>query len=312
MRLGRGGRLALGAAATLGAAGLVLRSLGSNSRRSPHPVFRGGPLLIAHRGGAELAPENTLEAFRQAESKWAADMIELDVHASADGHCVVIHDPTVDRTTEGQGEVARMTLEELRSLDAGYRFSSDGGGTHPYRGRGLRIPTIEEVLEALPRMRFVVEVKTGAAQQPLLDAVQRAGAEDRVVAAGAEDRDRTLFPLYPGPVSASGQQCARFYFLHRLRLGRLWRVPADAVHIPETWGGRRVLTPRLVRDLHAHGLMVNVWTVNDPADMNRLLDWGVDGIITDRPDLLADILAERFGRALAPARTRGPEAEGLE
>ncbi|MEJ2679856.1 MAG: glycerophosphodiester phosphodiesterase family protein, partial [Gemmatimonadota bacterium] len=120
-------------------------------------VLAGGPLLIAHRGGAGLAPENTMAAFRQAVDRWPVDMMELDVHATADGHCVVIHDPTVDRTTNGQGVVAALSLAELQTLDAGYRFELDG--EQPFRDRGVRIPTLDEVLDALPDMRLTIEVK---------------------------------------------------------------------------------------------------------------------------------------------------------
>src|SRR5687768_14873397 len=113
-------------------------------RAAPHPVLRKTPMLVAHRGGAGLKPENTLAAFLDADALWQADMIELDVHATADGHCVVIHDPTVDRTTNGSGAVAAMTLAELQSLDAGYRFTADGGRSFPMRGQGIRVPTIED------------------------------------------------------------------------------------------------------------------------------------------------------------------------
>ena len=300
----------LGAAA--GAAiGVLLLGRRSGARRPRHPVLEGGPLLIAHRGGAGLAPENTLEAFRQAVDDWAADMIELDVHATADGHCVVIHDPTVDRTTDGTGAVADMTLDELRRLDAGYRFTPDGGKTFPFRGRGVRVPTIEEVLEALPNTRLTVEVKTGAAQWPLFEAIRRAGAEDRVIAAGEADASRTEFASYAGPTSASSSDLKRLYILHRLGLGRLWKSDVVAAQLPEHWQGRRILTPALVREFHRHGVDVHVWTVNDPDDMQRLLDWGVDGLVTDRPDLLSDILTARYGRPLAPARNRAAHA-GME
>jgi glycerophosphoryl diester phosphodiesterase len=267
-------------------------------------VLAGAPLLIAHRGGAGLAPENTLAAFRQAVDDWDADMIELDVHATADGECVVIHDPTVDRTTDGTGPVAAMTLAELKLLDAGYRFTPDGGKTFPFRGQGVRIPTIAEVLDALPDARLTVELKTGAAQRPLFEAIRRAGAEGRVIAAGERTASRTLFREYTGAASASSRQMMRFLVLYRLGLHRLWRAPVVAVQIPETWKGRQLLTARMVRALHARGLAVHIWTVNEVADMERLLDWGVDGIVTDRPDRLADILTARGMRPPAPARRR--------
>jgi glycerophosphoryl diester phosphodiesterase len=271
-----------------------------------HPSLVRRPQLIAHRGGAGLYPENTLLAFRRAVEDWAADAIELDVHASADGHCVVIHDPTVDRTTDGTGRVAEMTLEALRRLDAGYRFTPDGGRTFPFRGQGLRIPTIDEVLaEVPPEVTLIVEVKAGAAQAPLFEAIRRAGAEQRVIAAGMRDADRDLFDRYGGPISASVEQLRRFVILHRLRLWRLWRPPVDVIQMPEHWNGRRVLTPGLIEALHSWGLPVQVWTVDEVSDMERLLEWGVDGIMTDRPDRLAAVLAERAGRSPAPALRQG-------
>src|SRR5690606_29427985 len=170
---------------------------------SRHNVLAGAPLLIAHRGGSGLAPENTLPAFLNGAGRWGADMIELDVQASADGHCVVMHDLLVDRTTNGTGPVAAMTLAQLRELDAGYRFTPDNGATFPFRDTGVRVPTIDEVLAALPDMRITVEVKDGAAQEPLFKAIHRFNARDRVIAAGMYDRDRSLFHRYDGAISGS-------------------------------------------------------------------------------------------------------------
>jgi len=265
------------------------------------PALGTPPLLVAHRGGAGLAPENTLTAFEAAARDWAADMIELDVRSTADGHCIVIHDATVDRTTDGTGPVAELTLAQLQELDAGFRFSPDGGRTFPFRGRGVRVPTFEQVLRALPGMRFTVEVKIGTAQSGLFAAIDRLAAQQRVVAAGMHDADRTAFGSYAGSVSASSEQLRRFFLAHRLRLSRFARRPADVVQLCEMWGGVRLLTPRLVRDLHRRQVDVHVWTVNDEADMHRLLDWGVDGIMSDFPDRLARVLHQRTGRALPAA-----------
>ena len=267
------------------------------SRRS---VLEGAPLLIAHRGGSGLAPENTLPAFLNGAGRWGADMLELDVQASADGRCIVMHDALVDRTTDGTGPVAEMTFAQLRELDAGYRFTADGGATFPFRGQGVRIPTIEEVLEALPTMRITVEVKAGAAQAPLFEAIRRFNARDRVIAAGMYDRDRWLFGTYDGAISGSLEELKPFWLRHRMRLGWLRAPQCDVVQIPEEWNGRRLVTARLARDLHRHGIPLHVWTVNEPADMNRLLDWGIDGLISDRPDVLGRVLHERVGRPLAP------------
>lgn len=268
---------------------------------SPHRVLAGAPLLIAHRGGSGLAPENTLPAFLNSAQRWAADMVELDVQASADGRCVVMHDVLVDRTTNGTGPVASKTLAELRELDAGYRFTRDGGATYPFRGAGVRIPTIEEVLEALPSIRITVEVKSGAAQAPLFAAIRRFNARDRVIAAGMFDRDRSLFPTYDGAISGSLEDLKPFWMRHRVGLGWLKAPLCDVVQIPEVWNGRRLVTPRLARDLRRHGIPLHVWTINEPADMHRLLDWGVEGLISDRPDILGRVLHERVGRPLAAA-----------
>lgn len=268
-------------------------------RSAPRAALAGGPLLIAHRGGAGLKPENTLAAFLDADAVWRADMIELDVRATSDGHCVVIHDATVDRTTNGAGAVAGMTLAEIQSLDAGYRYTNDGR-TFPWRNQGLRVPTIEEVFAALPAMRFTVEVKIASAQVPLFKAIAEYQATERVIAAGERNAYRTLFHAYRGPISASLEQSLPFYFMHRLRMSALSWMRADVVQMPEYYRGRRMLTQRLVQDLHARGILVHVWTVNDAADMHRLLDWGVDGILTDYPDRLAAVLHERTGRPLPP------------
>jgi glycerophosphoryl diester phosphodiesterase len=209
----------------------------------------------------------------------------------------VLHDSTIDRTTDGSGEVAELRLSELRAFDAGFRFTPDGGRTFPFRGRGVRVPTLEEVLEQLPEMPLTVEVKTGAAQAPLFEAIRRHGAAHRVIAAGMYDADRTLFTDYQGPVSASAEQIAAFFRLHML--------PADVVQVPELHDERRIVTPRFVRDLARHGIPVHVWTVDEAADMQRLLDWGVRGLISDRPDRVARVLHERTGRALPPGAPPG-------
>jgi|SRR5688572_2176861 len=269
-------------------------------RRPIHPALQGGPLLIAHRGGAGLMPENTLAAFLQAEQLWRVDMLELDVRATADGRCVVIHDATVDRTTNGTGDVAEMSLAELQELDAGYRFTRDGGKTFPFRGKGIHIPTIEEVLAALPSMRITAESKAADAQQPLFQAVAEYHATNRVIAAGERNAYRTMFASYNGPKSASLEEAMPFFVMHRLWLSRFSRVPANVVQTCEVYRGRRILTRRLVRDFHARGVLVHVWTVNEEPDMERLLDWGVDGLVTDRPDRLAALLHRRSGRPLPP------------
>lgn len=268
--------------------------------RPGRPYMAGAPLLVAHRGGARLAPENTLAAFRSAVEKWDADMIELDVHATRDGEIVVVHDPTVDRTTDGSGAVAEMTWAELGRLDAGYRFVGLHGD-FPYRGAGVRIPRFEEVLRELPPIRLNVEIKDRRAARGLLEIVQRHEAHDRVLIAAAHERDRREVRRYRGPWGASAWQIRFFWLLHDKPLGRLYTPGADALQVPDSWKGRRVVTPRFVDEAHRRNLPVHVWTVDEVDDMRRLLSWGVDAVQTDRPDRLARVLVEGHGRPPPPA-----------
>lgn len=270
------------------------------SARPGHPYLAGAPLLIAHRGGSALAPENTLVAFRRAVEWWKADLLEIDVHATADGVPVVHHDATVDRTTDGQGPIKRWRLHDLRQLDAGYRFTPDAGATFPFRGRGTRVPTLEEVLLEFPRQRVNVEVKDHAAQRPVWDLVHATGSTQRVLIAAGRRANRARFGHYSGATSASGEEMRIFYALHLMRLAQRYSPGVDAFQIPERYLGRQVLTPRFVADAHALNVAVHIWTVDDVSDMRRLLAWGVDGIVTDRPDRLARVLHELVGRPLPP------------
>jgi glycerophosphoryl diester phosphodiesterase len=280
--------------------------------RPGSPYLAGAPLLIAHRGGSALAPENTLLAFRQAAEWWNADILEVDVHPTSDGEVVVIHDPTLDRTTSRSGAVARLTLAEVRGADAGYRFSPDSGRTFPYRDAGVTVPTLAEVLEAFPAMRVNVEIKDGRAQERVWEVVHAANAAGRVLIAAGIGANRSRFGSYRGAVSASGAEMRLFYVAHRLRLARRFRPAVDAFQMPERYGGRRVLSPRLVADAHAHNVAVHVWTVDEIADMRRLLDWGVDGIVTDRPDRLAAELHRRVDRPLPPGPPPGAAPPSVE
>ncbi|HEX8246173.1 MAG TPA: glycerophosphodiester phosphodiesterase [Longimicrobium sp.] len=283
----------------------ILRRGGS---RPGHRYLAGAPLLIAHRGGSALVPENTLAAFRRALAWWRADLLEIDVQPTRDGEAVVIHDSTVDRTTDGTGAVSAHTVAELKRLDAGYRFTPDAGKTFPCRGRDVRLSTLREVLEALPHARVNVEIKDARAQQAVWDTVHDLHAVHRVLIAAGDRKNRARFRGYAGPVSAGAQDMYAFYGLHLARAGRLWSPTVDAFQMPEARGGRQVLTPRMLAELQARSVAVHVWTIDDARDMRRLLEWGVDGVITDRPDRLARVLHEMYGRPLPP----GPPREEAE
>ena len=276
----------------------------ARSPRPGHPFFAGAPHLIAHRGGAALAPENTMEAFRCAVDEWDADMLEMDVRLTADRRVVVIHDETVDRTTDGTGRIRDMTWAEARELDAGFRFP--GGGGAPWRGRGVRLPLFEEVLEAFPGLRMIVEPKAAETAGPLVRLIRAAAAERRVLVGAEFESARAGARGYSGPWGASRRQVVPFWVLHRLGPAGRWHAPAaDGFQLPERSGRLKVVTRALIRAARAANMPVYVWTVDDPADMRRLLDWGADGIMTDRPDVLAGVLAEIAGRPQPPSANGG-------
>jgi len=280
------------------------RGLASQSRLRPGCSYlAGAPLLVAHRGGSKLAPENTMAAFRRAVDWWRSDMLELDVRLTADGRVVVIHDETVDRTTDGVGPVVDYTLDALRDLDAGYRFRDLDGG-ESFRGVGVEVPTLDELLETFPGMRLNVEAKEARVARPLVDLIRRHGAEHRVLVAAEFERCRADVTDYDGPWGASRSHVFGFWAMHRLPGGGPFTPDTDILQVPESWNGLRIVTPAFVRAAHARNLPVQVWTVDDPADMRRLFDMGVDGIQTDRPDLLAQVMTDRFRRPSPPGPGR--------
>lgn len=282
----------------LAVAGITLLRASRKSPRPGAPYLAGAPLLIAHRGGSALAPENTLLAFERALAWWGADVLELDVQPTSDGEIVVFHDATLDRTTDGTGPVAAQSLAAIRQLDAGFRFTSDGVD-FPFRDRGIRVSTLTEVLEAFPGVRVNIEIKDGRAQERVWESIRETAAMDRVLIAAGSTRNRARLVGYPVPVSAGREEIAPF--LAQLRLPvRPYTPDVDALQVPDVWQGRQVLSAKLVEAAHARNIPVHVWTVDAPALMRRYLDWGVDGIVTDRPDLLGRILHERIGRPLPP------------
>lgn len=273
--------------------------------RPGHPYLAGAPIFAAHRGGARLAPENTMAAFLDARDRWGVDMLEMDVRLSADGVVMVIHDETVDRTTDGTGRVADLPLTALRELDAGARFT-DLHGEPSFRGRGVGVPTFDEVLEAFPRTRLNVEAKCAEVAAPLVEAIRRHGAAHRVLVAAEFERNRRSVRGYEGAWGASRSQLIPFWILHRLPgAGRLYTPPCDVLQVPRRFRGRPVVTPRLLAEAHARNIPVHVWVVDDPVEMRDLLARGVDAIQTDRPDLLARVLHEETGRPLPPGLRGG-------
>ena len=257
---------------------------------------RDWPVNFAHRGASFRAPENTLEAFRLAAEDGAGGL-ELDVHMTRDERIVVIHDDSADRTTDGSGRVRRMTLREVRSLDAGYRFTPDGGATYPYRGRGVRVPELAEVFREFPDRAVNIDIKE---EQPgveaaVLKTINDLGAADRALVVSEIPAVVERFrKLSGGSVStgASRREIRNFYRLSKTRLEFLLRPLYDALQVPVEHGRHKIVTPRFVEAAHALGVRVDVWTIDDPAEMHRLLDLGVDVVMTNRPGMLERVIRE--------------------
>lgn len=266
--------------------------------RSLPPIPRGAfvadrPLNIAHRGGALEAPENTLHAFEHAVQV-GADALEMDVWITSDGQLVVIHDATVDRTTDGHGSVATMTLEQIQSLDAAWNWNPDDLTDPPLRGHGIFVPSLEQVFARFAEMPMIVELKTKD-----LNAVMELGRLIReydlagsVIAASFHQRTiRALRRHFPEVLTSGGEQEIKlFYVLHFFGLHRCLRPAAHSFQLPEYRGRHHLLSPWMLRALQSRHVDVHVWTINETHDLLRMLERGVDGIITDRPAELSRLL----------------------
>ena len=240
------------------------------------------PRVLAHRGLALEAPENTLLAFAKAAAIGAA-YIETDVHVSHDGVAVISHDPSLRRVAGRDLRVSRLTMDELRRIDLGH-------------GQGYC--ALEEALDAFPELRFNIDVKAEAALGPTVAALRRTGAASRVLLTSFSDaRRRRAAGLVVEVVTSAGRAGVIRAMLSRpfgpAALTRALRGAA-ALQLPERIGPLRIVTRALVEAAHRAGVEVHVWTVNDPADMTRLLDLGVDGLVTDRADLALPLVADRI------------------
>jgi glycerophosphoryl diester phosphodiesterase len=244
-------------------------------------------LVFAHRGGAKLAPENTLAAFANGIAL-GSDGLECDVHLSRDGVPVVIHDKTLERTTDHDGPVGALTADELSRVDAGFRFVAPDG-TAPFRGRGIGVPTLDAVLNACPDVRVIVEMKQGAPAlaRAVAEVVRHTQATERVCVGSfyrtALDAIRAADPSIATSASEDEARWTLYRSWCRWPFGS--NRPYCAFQVPERAGRLRVVTPAFVAQAHRDRARVDVWVVDGAADVRRLFEWGVDGVITDRPDI---------------------------
>jgi glycerophosphoryl diester phosphodiesterase len=267
-----------------------------------HPFFAGqqGVQVIAHQGGERLRPSNTMVSFQHA-MELGVDILEMDIHATQDGVLVAIHDDTVDRTTDGAGKVKELTFAEIQQLDAGHYWSNDDGVTYPYRGQGIQISALSEVFEAFPGMRMNIEIKQvdPPIAEPLCQMIRHYGQSERVLVASFRQEAMLAFRAACPEVATSMVQAEiqPFWIWNQFGLAAVHQTPANAhaFQVPlrsrlPVLGQVDVLSPRFMRAAHRHNIQVHAWTIDDPEVMSRLIEMGIDGIITDRPDLMLELL----------------------
>lgn len=279
-------------------AGLVLAHV--LARPAPHTAYITGlpdrrPLVIGHAddSGLGLVPGNTL-AHLERMAELGVDVLDVDLHLSSDGQVVLIHDGAVDRTTNGSGQVSDMTLAELQALDAGYRWTTDGGITYPFRGQGYQIATLADALDRFPDWPMVMEIKqeTPSMAQALCQVLRDHDATRRVIVPSSREQALAHFRVAcPEVATAAGTNEVTWSVgLSMLGLGGVISPAYAAAQVPLSSSGIPVVTPGWISAMHSRGVNVDVWTIDDPAEMQRLIDLGVDAIFTNRPDLLLKLL----------------------
>ena len=249
------------------------------------------PVRMAHRGSRELWPENTWHGFDACVSELGYRYIETDVQVTKDGVVVVFHDDTLERTTNGVGAVADWSWEDLSHLDAGYHFSPDGE-SHPLRGQGVHISRLDATFDRYRDVRFNIDLKARGCEWPVAEVIAKEKRQDSVMVGSFSDRRLSRFRrITRDSVATSAGPQAALAMYAASRVGRTVHRPPKAYQLPFRMRGASVDT-KLIEAVHAADAQIHLWTVNDPDDMARFLALGVDGIVTDRPDLLNVVVEE--------------------
>jgi len=260
-----------------------------------HPFFdqfETYPLVIAH-AGSELYPTDTLYALEQY-ANMGVDILEMDVHMTKDRHIILIHDDTVDRTTDGTGDVREMTLAELQSLDAGYYWTKDDGETYPFRGQDIKIPTLEEVFQTFPDYPMIIEIKqeNPRMEQDLCNLLRELNMQEKVMIPSFSNTVMERFRQGCPEVAtaASSGEVRNFVYRNFALVAGTISPKYYALQVPEERDGIPIVTKLLIFFANWRNVQVQIWTINDPEEMQRFIEMGVHGIMTDRTDLLLEIL----------------------
>jgi len=275
--------------------GIVIAHMAA-SPAPDHPFFEQFradqyPLVIAH-AGSELYPTDTMYALEQYYAM-GVDVLEMDLHMTADGEIILIHDDTLDRTTDGTGDVREMTLVEVQKYDAGYYWSKDDQ-TYPFRDMGISIPTLREVFEAFPETAMIIEIKqeTPSMAAPLCDLIYEYGMQEKVLVPSFSDAAMQEFrQVCPEVATAASEDEVRDFVIRGFLLMAGTITPQyQALQVPESRDGIPVVTRLFLWFARNRNVEVHIWTINEPEDMQRFIDMRLDGIMTDRTDILLEIL----------------------
>lgn len=260
----------------------------------------GHPIVLAHRGGSQLAPENTMAAFKKA-AELGVHGFEIDIRLTKDEEIIVFHDDTVNRTSDGSGRVAEFTLRELKKLDFGYRFI-DLNGELSYREKGETVVTLKELLTEFPQMLVNIDIKDSPdtyegslTPSKLWRLIEELGAENRVVVTSFYDEQTDRFNLYAQNKVALGageNEVRKAFASYSSQFGHLYKPRVDVFQIPPKHGMFSLDSEGFIRFLSGLNIPVHYWTINDKPTMERLLKSGAKGIVTDRPDLAMELIGE--------------------
>ncbi len=246
------------------------------------------PIRFAHRGSRVLWPENTMHAFAGAVEGLGYHYLEIDVRLTSDHVPVVFHDAKLNRTTSGTGKVVERTLKELQSVDAAYYF--DAENDYPLRGTGVGVSTLEELYATWPDLRLNIDLKGPGEEWAVAEVIRAFDAEHRTLIGSFNDRRIARFRrITRGRVAVSAGPTASAAMYVASRTGRTIRRQVQAYQLPFDYRGTRI-DDKLIGAIHRAGAHIHLWTVNEPDDMRRFIDMGVDGIVTDRPDLLNQVM----------------------
>jgi len=286
-------------AVCLGAALVLLAIMHlAASPAPPHPWFEDlpRPIILAHQGGLKEWPSCTMYAFHKAREA-GSDVLDIDLHMTRDGELVLLHDTTVDRTTDGTGAVLEMTWEEVSKLDAAYRFTTDGE-TFPLRGQGHGIPRLREVLEAFPDWKFQIEVKQAPLEivPELAQVLREYDMEERVLLASFdEEMMKALREACPGVASsATPKEVHHFVMASKVWLEGVISPAYSVLQIPLETDGRELVTPRTVAAARKRGVYVLPWTIDHDSEVELCRQAGVDGFNTNLPTRMEEVRANWF------------------